>query len=110
MFFFGLFNGLFFNFFNWYFEDFGVSKLLMGIVIIFCVIVLIIVYIFNVFLLKLFGYVCLMLFSVLGYFVLFGSFFIIYNFWWVLLLEFLEGIIYGIVWFIVVIYLVDVIF
>lgn len=106
-FFLGLSNGLFFNFLNWYLEDLGASKLLMGIATIFRAIALIIAYIFNALLSKLFGHVRLMLFSVLGYFVLFGSFSIIHNPWWALLLEFLEGITYGTAWSTAVTHLAD---
>lgn len=106
-FFLGFSNGLFFNFLNWYLEDLGASKLLMGIATIFRTVALIIAFIFNAFLSDLCGHVQLMLFSVAGYFVLFGGFSIIQNPWWALPLEFLDGITYGTTWSTAVTHLAD---
>ena len=106
-FFLGFSNGLFFTFLNWYLEDLGASKTLMGIATIFRAIALIIAYIFNAFLSELCGHVQLMLCSVVGYFVLFGSFSFIRNPWWALPLEFLEGITYGTTWSTAVTHLAD---
>lgn len=107
-FFLGFSNGLFFNFLNWFLEDLGASKSLMGIATIFRAAALIIAYIFNSFLSELFGHVQLMLISVAGYFILFGSFSIIHNPLWSLPLEFLEGITYGTTWSTAVTHLADV--
>ena len=106
-FFLGFSNGLFFNFLNWYLEDLGASKLLMGIATIFRAIALIIAFIFNAFLSDLCGRVQLMLFSVAGYFILFGGFSVIQNPWWALPLEFLEGVTYGTTWSTAVTHLAD---
>ena len=106
-FFLGFSNGLFFNFLNWYLEDLGASKLLMGIATIFRAVALIIAFIFNAFLSDLCGHVQLMLFSVAGYFILFGGFSIIQNPWWALPLEFLDGITYGTTWSTAVTHLAD---
>lgn len=106
-FFLGFSNGLFYNFVNWYLEDLGASKSLMGIATIFRAAALIIAYIFNAFLSELFGHVQLMLFSVAGYLILFGSFSIIHNPLWALPLEFLEGMIYGTTWSTAVTHLAD---
>lgn len=106
-FFLGFSNGLFFNFLNWYLEDLGASKSLMGIATIFRAAALIIAYVFNAFLSELCGHVQLMLFSVAGYFILFGSFSIIHNPLWALPLEFLEGITYGTTWSTAVTHLAD---
>ena len=107
-FFLGFSNGLFFNFLNWYLEDLGGSKSLMGIATIFRAAALIIAYIFNASLSQLFGHVNLMLFSVAAYFILFGSFSVIQNPWWALPLEFLEGLTYGTTWSTAVTHLADV--
>ncbi|PFX27580.1 major facilitator superfamily domain-containing protein 6-like [Stylophora pistillata] len=106
-FFLGFSNGLFFNFLNWYLEDLGASKSLMGIATVFRAIALIIAYIFNALLSEIFGHMRLFLFSVLGYFVLFGSFSVIHNPWWALPLEFLEGVTYGTAWSTAVTHLAD---
>ena len=106
-FFLGFSNGLFFNFLNWYLEDLGGSKTLMGIATIFRAAALIIAYIFNAFLSELCGDVNLMLVSVAAYFILFGSFSIIQNPWWALPLEFLEGLTYGTTWSTAVTHLAD---
>lgn len=106
-FFLGFSNGLFFNFLNWYLEDLGGSKSLMGIATIFRAAALIIAYIFNAFLSEVCGHVNLMLSSVAAYFVLFGSFSIIQNPWWALPLEFLEGLTYGTTWSTAVTHLAD---
>lgn len=106
-FFLGFSNGLFFNFVNWYLEDLGASKSLMGIATIFRAAALIIAYIFNAFLSELCGHVQLMLFSVAGYLILFGSFSIIHNPLWALPLEFLEGMTYGTTWSTAVTHLAD---
>jgi len=106
-FFLGFSNGLFFNFLYWYLEDLGASKLLMGIATIFRALALIIAFIFNAFLSDLCGRVQLMLFSVAGYFILFGGFSIIQNPWWALPLEFLDGITYGTTWSTAVTHLAD---
>lgn len=106
-FFLGFSNGLFFNFLNWYLEDLGASKSLMGLATIFRAAALIIAYTFNAFLSELCGHVYLMLFSVAGYLILFGSFSIIHNPLWALPLEFLEGITYGTTWSTAVTHLAD---
>lgn len=106
-FFLGFSNGLFFNFLNWYLEDLGASKSLMGIATIFRAVALIISFIFNAYLSDLCGHVQLMLFSVAGYFILFGGCSIIQNPWWALPLEFLEGITYGTTWSTAVTHLAD---
>ena len=106
-FFLGFSNGLFFNFLNWYLEDLGASKSLMGIATIFRAVALILAYILNAFLSELCGHVYLMLFSVAGYLILFGSFSIIQNPLWALPLEFLEGITYGTTWSTAVTHLAD---
>lgn len=106
-FFLGFSNGLFYNFLNWYLDDLGASKLLMGVATIFRAIALILAFIFNAFLSDLCGHVQLMLSSVAGYFILFGGFSIIQNPWWALPLEFLEGITYGTTWSTAVTHLAD---
>ncbi|XP_068741089.1 major facilitator superfamily domain-containing protein 6-like [Montipora capricornis] len=106
-FFLGFSNGLFFNFLNWYLEDLGGSKSLMGIATMFRAAALILAYIFNACLAELFGHVNLMLISVAAYFILFGSFSIIQNPWWALPLEFLEGLTYGTTWSTAVTHLAD---
>ena len=106
-FFLGFSNGLFYNFLNWYLEDRGASKLLMGVATIFRAIALILAFIFNAFLSDLCGHVQLMLSSVAGYFILFGGFSIIQNPWWALPLEFLDGITYGTTWSTAVTHLAD---
>lgn len=106
-FFLGFSNGLFFNFLNWYLEDLGASKLLMGISTIFRAAALIIAYIFNACLTDVVGHVNLMLFSFACYFILFGTFSIIQNPWWALPLEFLEGMTYGTTWSTAVTHLAD---
>ena len=106
-FFLGFSNGLFYNFLNWYLEDLGASKLLMGVATIFRAIALILAFIFNAFLSDLCGHVQLMLSSVAGYFILFGGFSIIQNPWWALPLEFLDGITYGTTWSTAVTHLAD---
>lgn len=106
-FFLGFSNGLFFNFLNWYLEDLGASKLLMGVTTIFRAIALIFAFIFNAFLSDLCGHVQLMLLSVAGYFILFGAFSIIQNPMWALPLEFLDGMMYGTTWSTAVTHLAD---
>ena len=106
-FFLGFSNGLFFNFLNWYLEDLGGSKSLMGLATFCRAAALIIAYIFNAFLCRLCGHVNLMLASVAAYFILFGSFSIIQNPWWALPLEFLEGLTYGTTWSTAVTHLAD---
>ena len=106
-FFLGFSNGLFFNFLNWYLEDLGASKVLMGTATFFRAAALIIAYILNAFLADLCGHVQLLLVSVSAYFVLFGTFSVIQNPLWALPLEFLEGLTYGTTWSTAVIHLAD---
>lgn len=94
----GFLSGLLFNFLNWYLEDLGASKTLMGIAACFKAVALIIAYTLNSFLTDLFEPIHILMATTAGYVILFGGFAVIRDPWWALLLESLAGMTYGTVW------------
>ena len=94
----GFLSGLLLNFLNWYLEDLGASKTLMGIAACFKAVALIIAYTLNSFLTDLFEPIHILMATTAGYVILFGGFAVIRDPWWALLLESLAGMTYGTVW------------
>ncbi|XP_031566782.1 major facilitator superfamily domain-containing protein 6-like [Actinia tenebrosa] len=94
----GFSNGLLFNFLNWYLEDLGASKLLMGSATFMRATGLVIAFFLNSFMTDRCGHVFVSFMSISSYFVLFISLATMRNPLWAFPLELLEGLAYGTSW------------
>ncbi|EDO48948.1 predicted protein [Nematostella vectensis] len=103
----GFSNGLIFNFLNWYLEDLGASKLLMGSATTMRAAGLLIAFFVNSYLTDRLGHICVSFLSILSYFSLFVWLAVMRNPWLAFPLEFLEGLTYGTSWSTCVTYMAD---
>lgn len=94
----GFSNGLIFNFLNWYLEDLGASKLLMGSVTFMRATGLVVAFFLNSFITDRCGHIFVSFLSISAYFVLFMSLATMRNPLWAFPLELLEGLSYGTSW------------
>lgn len=94
----GFSNGLIFNFLNWYLEDLGASKLLMGSATFMRATGLVIAFFLNSFMTDRCGHIFVSFLSINAYFVLFMSLATMRNPLWAFPLELLEGLAYGTSW------------
>lgn len=77
----GMFNGLYEYFGFWYLDDFGVKFYMLGIVFGLCYIIVMFVYfVFEVFIIK-FGYVYVIVVSLVFYVVVYFCLVFVFNFW-----------------------------
>lgn len=103
----GFSNGLIFNFLNWYLEDLGATKLLMGAATSMRATGLLIAFFLNSFITDCFGHVLVSLMSIFAYLVLFISLATMRNPMWAFPFEFLEGLTYGTAWSTCVTYMAE---
>lgn len=103
----GFSNGLIFNFLNWYLEDLGATKLLMGSATFMRATGLLIAFFLNSFITDCFGHVCVSIFSIFSYLVLFISLATMRNPMWAFPFELLEGLTYGTSWSTCVTYMAE---
>jgi MFS family permease len=94
----GFSNGLIFNFLNWYLEDLGATKLLMGSATSMRATGLVIAFFLNSYFTDRCGHIFLSFLSIIAYFVLFMSLASMRNPLWAFPLELLEGLTYGTSW------------
>lgn len=77
----GMFNGLYEYFGFWYLDDFGVKFYMLGIVFGLCYIIVMFVYfVFEVFIIK-FGYVYVIVVSLVFYVIVYFGLVFVFNFW-----------------------------
>lgn len=103
----GFSNGLIFNFLNWYLEDLGATKLLMGTATFMRATGLLIAFFLNSYITDRFGHVFVSLLSILSYLVLFISLATMRNPMWAFPFELLEGLTYGTAWATCVTYMAE---
>ena len=103
----GFNHGLLFNFLNWYLEDLGASKLLMGTGVLARGASLSIAFFFHGCLIDIFGHLSLIFWTLASYVILFVAFSVIINPWWAVPLELYHGLLFGTAWSTLVVYLAD---
>lgn len=103
----GFSNGLIFNFLNWYLEDLGATKLLMGTATFMRATGLLIAFFLNSFITDRFGHVFVSLTSIGSYLILFISLATMRNPIWAFPFELFEGLTYGTAWSTCVTYMAE---
>ena len=101
----GFNHGLLFNFLNWYLEDLGASKSLMGTGVLCRAVSLSVAFFFHSFITDICGHLSLILWAVGSYTFLFFSFSAIINPWWAIPLELYHGLVFGTAWSTLVVFL-----
>lgn len=100
----GMFNGLYEFFGFWYLDDFGVKFYMLGVVFGLCYIIVMFVYfVLEVFIIK-FGYVCVIVVSLVFYVVVYFGLVFVFNFWLGVVLYSVQGLLYGIIWVVCVVF------
>lgn len=101
----GFCYGILVYFVYWFIDDFGGFSVIMVIVGVVREMLVLIFFGFSIYVLKVLGNVSMMLFCLFFYIICFICYFIFVNFWMVVVLEVLDGGIYGFVWLICVSYM-----
>ena len=94
----GLANGLIFNFLNWFLEDLGASKLLMGTATVLRCSTIIVGFFYNSWVIEKLGYRAVFFWVLVSYIFGFLAYSVLQNPWWTLPIEVIQGFTYGTTW------------
>lgn len=88
----------------WFFDDLNGSYLLMGLVFVTICIVEVFVMFFFGYLIKYLGYYGVLYFILICYIIRYICYLFIFSVWYVLVIEFLYGVIFGVMWVAIILY------
>ena len=94
----GLANGGIDNFLNWYLEDLGACKTLMGVAILLKCCTIVIGFYYNSCIIEKLGYRAVFFCVLLGYIFCFLAYSFLWDPWWAIPIEIIQGFTYGTTW------------